>query len=71
MQARHPGHLDGDLAAEIQVETARPRAVPGLRASADVWLRRDTSELDDAALQAIASAILAALPPRHASGARR
>jgi len=69
--ARHPGHLDGDLAAEIQVETARPRAVPGLRACADVWLRRDTSGLDDAALQAIASAIRAALPAWQSVGARR
>jgi len=70
-EARHPGHLDSDLADEIQVETARQHALSGLRACADVWLRRDTSGLDDATLQAIASAILASLPTWQSVGARR
>jgi predicted kinase len=60
--ARHPGHLDRDLAVEIPVAPAVPSASVELRASADISWRHDTSVLDDAALNAIASAVVAALP---------
>jgi len=61
--ARHPGHLDRELAAEPELAAASdlagadPVSVTELRGSGDVWLRRDTSVLDDAVLDAIASAV--------------
>ena len=60
---RHPGHLDRELAAQPELAAASdiagadPVSVTEPRESGDVWLRRDTSVLDDAVLDAIASAV--------------
>jgi len=61
--ARHPGHLDRELAAQPELAAASdiagadPVSVTEPCGSGDVWLRRDTSVLDDAVLDAIASAV--------------